>query len=95
MSSNETKIQHDKRARQFFIVVGEQKAYLSYMDLGKKTLDYYRTFVPQGLRGRGFAAKLTEYALKYAEQTGYSVIPSCSYVERFMQRYNRDDAKTA
>ena len=63
------------------------------MDLGKQTLDIYRTFVPNALRGRGVAAALTEAALKYAEDMGYSVIPSCSYVERYMERHQLKMAK--
>ena len=88
-------IQHDTQARQFYLVVDDHKAYLSYMDLGKKTLDYYRTFVPPGLRGRGLAERITAHALAWAEAEGYSVIPSCSYVERLMQRQQRQRARSA
>ena len=41
------------------------------------------------LRGRGIAAALTEQALEYAEAMGYTVIPSCSYVERYLERRQR------
>ncbi len=61
--------------------------------LGKQTLDIYRTFVPNALRGRGIAAALTEKALEYADEMGYTVIPSCSYVERYMERHQRHAAK--
>ncbi len=63
------------------------------LDLGKQTLDIYRTFVPNALRGRGIAAALTERALQYADEMGYTVIPSCSYVERYMERHQRHAAK--
>ncbi|WP_263142817.1 GNAT family N-acetyltransferase [Pseudomonas sp. RIT-PI-AD] len=79
-------IHHDQAGHQFETTVDGYRAYLAYMDLGKQTLDIYRTFVPNELRGRGIAAALTETALKYAEQRGYTVIPSCSYVERYMER---------
>jgi uncharacterized protein len=82
-------IEHDVIKHQFELVVDGHRAYLAYMDLGKQTLDFYRTFVPSDLRGRGIAARLTEHALDYAERMGYSVIPSCSYVERYMQRRER------
>lgn len=82
-------IEHDVIKHQFELVVDGHRAYLAYMDLGKQTLDFYRTFVPADLRGRGIAANLTEHALDYAERMGYSVIPSCSYVERYMQRRER------
>jgi predicted GNAT family acetyltransferase len=82
-------IQHDPYDKQFFITIDGTRAYLAYMDLGKKTLDIYRTFVPNGLRGKGLAAKLTEHALQFAHDKGYVVIPSCSYVERYMQRQKK------
>ncbi|SDS41976.1 hypothetical protein SAMN05216421_1492 [Halopseudomonas xinjiangensis] len=77
---------HDPAAKQFYMTVNGSRAYLAYMDLGKQTLDIYRTFVPDELRGRGLAAQLAEHALRYADARGYTVIPSCSYVERYMQR---------
>jgi hypothetical protein len=36
---------------------------------------------------------LTEKALEYAEEMGYTVIPSCSYVERYMERQQRQSSK--
>lgn len=82
-------IKHDSRGHRFEMVVEGDRAYLAYMDLGQQTLDIYRTFVPNALRGRGIAAQLTEHALQYAEGHGYTVIPSCSYVERYMERRQR------
>jgi len=38
------------------------------------------------LRGRGVAAELTRHALDYAHGAGYTVIPSCSYVEWYIER---------
>jgi predicted GNAT family acetyltransferase len=86
-------IQHDQKSHEFEVIVDGNRAYLAYMDLGKQTLDIYRTFVPSALRGRGIAQALTECALAYAERIGYSVIPSCSYVERYMERQERLKAK--
>ncbi|MGE6528844.1 GNAT family N-acetyltransferase [Pseudomonas sp. NPDC077382] len=79
-------IHHDRTSRQFETVVDGHRAYLAYVDLGKQTLDIYRTFVPDALRGRGVAAVLTRHALEYAEREGYTVIPSCSYVEWYIER---------
>lgn len=77
--SESLSIHHDVGGHQFETTVDGHRAYLAYMDLGKQTLDIYRTFVPDSLRGRGIAAALTEHALQYADRMGYSVIPSCSY----------------
>lgn len=87
-------IHHDLAGHQFETTVDGDRSYLAYMDLGKQTLDIYRTFVPNSLRGRGIAAALTEHALQYAERLGYTVIPSCSYVERYMQRRERHTNKS-
>ena len=87
-------IHHDQTSHQFVTPVDGDRADRSYSDLGKQTLDIYRTFVPNALRGRGIAAALTEQALAYAEEAGYSVIPSCSYVERYMERRQRSQVKS-
>lgn len=91
--STAVSVQHDVAGHQFEATVDGHRAYLAYMDLGKQTLDIYRTFVPNALRGRGIAAALTEQALAYAEGAGYSVIPSCSYVERYIERRQRSQVK--
>lgn len=85
MSDNLT-IRHDREGHKFETTVDGHRAYLAYMDLGKQTLDIYRTFVPDALRGKGVAAELTRHALDYARDAGYTVIPSCSYVEWYMER---------
>lgn len=82
-------IQHDTEDKQFYVAIDGARAYLAYMDLGKKTLDIYRTYVPNALRGKGLAAQLTAHALQFAEERGYTVIPSCSYVERYMLRQEK------
>lgn len=79
-------IQHDPARHVFELELDGYRAYLSYSDLGERTLDFYRTFVPDELRGRGLAALLTQEALNFARQQGYKVIPSCSYVEAFMKK---------
>ena len=87
--SESLSIQHDETSHQFVTTVDGHRAYLAYMDLGKQTLDIYRTFVPDSLRGRGIAAALTGHALQYAERKRNSGIPACSYVERYLERRQR------
>lgn len=84
--SDRLTIHHNRAEHQFETVVDGSRAYIAYVDLGKQTLDIYRTFVPDVLRGRGIAALLTQHALDFAEREGYTVIPSCSYVERYIER---------
>lgn len=84
--STEIQVEHDRKGQQFYIAADGGRAYLAYMDLGKKTMDIYRTFVPDALRGKGLAAQLAAAALKYAEEQGYTVIASCSYVQGYLER---------
>ena len=84
--SSDVAVQHDVEGRMFYIDDEIGRAYLAYMDLGKQTMDIYRTFVPDELRGRGLAALLAAEALKFAEEQGYKVIASCSYIEGYIQR---------
>jgi predicted GNAT family acetyltransferase len=86
-------IHHDQAGHQFETNVDGHRAYLTYMDLGKQTLDIYRTFVPNALRGSRHRRGPDRKALQYAEEMGYTVIPSCSYVERYMERHQRHAAK--
>lgn len=88
----ELNVVHDRQNHRFEVSVEGHLAYLAYMDLGKQTLDVYRTFVPDALRGQGVAALLTQAALDFASREGYQVIPSCSYVERYMERNGLDVA---
>lgn len=90
-----SEVQHDPATKQFTRVVDGHQACLSYMDLGRQTIDIYRTFVPEALRGRGVAAELAEAALLFAEAQGYTVLASCSYVERYMERRARRAAAPA
>lgn len=84
--SSDVAVQHDIEGRMFYIDDAAGRAYLTYMDLGKQTMDIYRTFVPDELRGKGLAALLAAEALKFAEEHGYKVIPSCSYMARYMEQ---------
>lgn len=93
--SEQLKVVHDESGHQFEVVLEGHRAYLSYMDLGKQTMDIYRTFVPNSFRGKGVAALLTEAALQYAQSIGYTVIPSCSYVERYMERAERNASRSS
>jgi len=79
-------IYHNLQAHRFEAAIDGHSAYLAYLELGQQTLDIYRVFVPGALRRRGIAAALTEHALAWAKRMQYQVIPSCSYVEGYLQR---------
>ncbi|UYZ84381.1 N-acetyltransferase [Entomomonas sp. E2T0] len=85
MTDIAVEIIHDVMEHQFKVNINESCAYLAYANMGDRTIDCYRTFVPEALRGRGIAAELTKAVLDYAEQNSLKIIPTCSYVEKYMQ----------
>lgn len=80
---------HDAAGEKFFIALPEGECVLDYRKIDDSTLEYYHTFVPPALRGRGLAAILVQYALDYAKNNGLKVIPSCSYVRAYIERNHK------
>jgi predicted GNAT family acetyltransferase len=74
---------------QFSMLLDGHESVLQYRVEDGAKVDFYRTFVPGELRGHGVAAKLVDAGLAWAEQEQLTVIPSCSYVEKYLARKNR------
>lgn len=80
-------VRHDEKSHRFVIDIDGQEAVLAYSQEGN-TLDFYRTFVPESLRGRGLAEKVVRAAFEYAKEKGLRVLPSCPYVSgAFLKRH--------
>ena len=80
-------VQHDEAGHRYVAVVDGHEAYVAYRPVGDTTLDFRRTYVPGELRGQGVAGKLVARALDHAREQGYSVIPTCSYVQGFLEKH--------
>lgn len=80
-------IQEDSEQKKFFALAGEEECFLKYRYVEPSIIDYYSTYVPKELGGRGFAAQLAEYALKFAKSEALKVIPSCSYVRAYIAKH--------
>lgn len=81
-------IEHDAATHQFVAIVEGKSATLSYRLLpGEKVMDYYSTFTPPELRGRHIAQDIVQFALDYALENGYTIIPSCSFVKSYLDRH--------
>ena len=50
--SDTVRVRHDQAGHRFEAEIDGDCAYLAYVDLGKQTLDMYRTYVPDALRAR-------------------------------------------
>ena len=82
----ELEIQHNQEKRRFFTFVEERESYLTYDNHDDNVLNFNHTYVPFNLRGRGIAAKIVGYALEYARENNFKIIPSCSYVRVFIEK---------
>ncbi len=49
-------------------------------------IDFYSTFVPESMRGKGVAEKLVRTGLAWANDQGYTIEASCWYVEKFLRK---------
>lgn len=80
------RIEHDAARHRFTLSTGNAVAVLDYREHDARTLEYFHTFVPSALRGRGVASQLVAYALRYAQQQGLTVIPACPFVAAFVRK---------
>lgn len=79
-------IVHDVQHKKFYCEVDGYEAHMKYNDLGNNSLEYYSTYVPNELRGKGLAGKIVKVAADYAKEYGIKVVPTCSFVTTFYER---------
>ena len=79
-------VTHNAARQRFEAVVDGQLCVADYQLRGQ-VLWMTHTGVPPAVGGRGIAAELVRVALAWAEEKGYTVEPSCSYVEVYMRRH--------
>jgi predicted GNAT family acetyltransferase len=82
--SVEVHIEHEPG--RFVARVGGHEAVLVY-ERRDDVLDLRHTFTPPPLRGRALAAQLTAAAVAYAQAEGLRILPTCSYVRRYVERH--------
>lgn len=82
----EIDVRHNAAAHRFEAVVEGHRSVAEY-ELVDDTVVFTHTFVPPDLRGRGVAEKLVRTALEWARVEKRHVVPSCSYVARFIERH--------
>lgn len=84
---NSVEVLHDEAARKYYALVDGQESVCEYGVAGDKTLNFWHTYVPPALRGRGIAEQLVHQALEDARDRGFKVIPSCWYVRLYVDRH--------
>lgn len=79
-------ITHRPQKSQFVCEVEGHACVLDY-HLNGQTMTITHTGVPEAVGGRGLAAALTCFALDYARQAGWSIVPLCSYSALYIKRH--------
>lgn len=78
------KFEHDTAASRFEIYFDDELAgYAEYVEAAG-VRDFHHTVTYPQFRGHGLAGKLITFALDDTREQGLKVIPSCSFVERFI-----------
>lgn len=81
--NHDAAITHHPEEKRFVTTEG---GFLAYEIDSEGRFVAVHTEVPEHLRGRGLAARLTEAALLFAEQNDHPVVPQCEYVAVYMKR---------
>jgi uncharacterized protein len=74
------------RARYEIAVAGELAGFVEYRG-ADGALDLVHTEVLPAFEGRGLAARLAQFALDDARRQGRKVVPTCSYIARYIERH--------
>ncbi len=80
-------IKHDKETNKFYVKLDSGEANLTYSYRQEDILDYKSTYVPNEHRGQGIAGEITDKALQYAKENNLKVVPSCPFVEDYINHH--------
>ncbi len=84
--SEATLVQHNPTAHRYEAVVDGFLSVCEYEVVADRMI-FTHTLVPPELRGRGIAELLVRAALAEARASGRKVVPTCSYVAKFIERH--------
>ncbi|WP_159930390.1 MULTISPECIES: GNAT family N-acetyltransferase [Nocardia] len=84
-----TRLEHNVADTRFEIYIDDTLAgYADYAERADlKVRDFHHTMTFPEVRGRGVAAQVVEYALDDSRNAGFSVIPTCWYVEKYIAEH--------
>ncbi len=82
-----TTFSDNKDKRQFELNVDNCTCLLCYAKPGDGNIELYHTEVPVQLEGKGHGSQLVEKCLEKIDEEGLKVIPSCSFVRRYIERH--------
>jgi predicted GNAT family acetyltransferase len=80
-------IRHDTGGSRFTAAVEGGEAELAFVERDAEVLDLVHTYVPGPARGHGVGKALVEHAMRFAEDNGYRVQPSCPFVRAWLGKH--------
>ena len=80
------KLRHNPDQRRYELEAEDSVAVLEYEE-AEGVRVFTHTFVPEALRGKSLAGKLTRFALDDTRAAGKQVRPQCSYTQTFLRRH--------
>lgn len=80
-------VQHDPSRHRFFLEVSGGTAELSYRLLPGGGVDLVHTEVPDAAAGQGIGGRLAKAAFSWARQNGVTLVPSCPFVKKWLERH--------
>ena len=84
----ELEVKFDSVHRKIYALVEGHECVINYhRTKNDSILDFYRTYVPEALRGQKIASLLVERALIFVQEKGYKIIPSCSFVRSYIDQH--------
>jgi len=79
--SKDMKVEHNAEKHEFIVrLSGGEDAKLSYKEIGKDKVDFFRTYVPPQQRHQEIGQKLGEHALDWAKQKNLKTKLSCDFL---------------
>jgi predicted GNAT family acetyltransferase len=85
-------VEHDRENRRFSVRLSEGNGDLHYRMLLSGVIDFHRTEVDPGLRGKGVAGELAVAAIGYAREEGLEIKATCTYVAGWLRKHPVDPA---
>ncbi|MCB0345375.1 MAG: N-acetyltransferase [Bdellovibrionales bacterium] len=85
---DESAVEHHADAQKFSYVTDGRECKLNY-EKRDGALDLKHTYVPETDRGNGIGELLVEEALRYASKENLKIIPSCSFVEKYLEKHEQ------
>jgi predicted GNAT family acetyltransferase len=81
-----SEVVNNEAAARFEIAVDGHIGFLRYARTGDR-IELIHTEVPPELGGRGLGGTLAKFALDHARGAGLTVIPTCPFVRKYLERH--------